>query len=120
MSEVSEVVPPDGHDKQFCSNLHFQPALVSYLLCRSGRACGSRPHIYISELLGRGGQQLHSMRNAPHTASHIFVINSPEVRPSQGRDGEIMTLLDLPPPPNIDLVERIQIAATNRKNLIKY
>ena len=50
---------------------------------------------------GKEGQ-LHSMRNAPHTASHIFVINSPEVRPRhQARDGEIITHLDLPLPRNI-------------------
>ena len=69
---------------------------------------------------GREGQQLHSMRNAPHTASHIFVINSPEVRPRHTRDGERIIHLDLPGPPDFAFVcEIIPTASASRKQLRK-
>ena len=86
---------------------------------RSGQACGSRPDIYISVTglgawEGREGQRrLGWAGNAPHTASHIFVINSPEVRPRQARDGEIITHLDLPLPTNILVVKNITFAPLN-------
>ena len=70
--------------------------------------------------VGLGGERRarkgsRSMRNTPHTASHIFVINSPEVRPRHTRDGERIIHLDLPGPPDIAfLCEIIPIAAASR------